>query len=133
MKNIRGFLSEKFQILEVKCSIYLNRRVFVSTSYLFPNQVITVPEKLHQTQQIEINTTTHQNIIYEQPQDHTKYKHCQNYRLMMVRCKNYCEGRRNGALNRFRWYQMFILGSNVVIIQYNCSACPVKETSQKSM
>ena len=29
MKNIRVFLSENFQILEVKFSIYLNRRVFV--------------------------------------------------------------------------------------------------------
>ena len=29
MKNIRVFLSENFQILEVKLSIYLNRRVFV--------------------------------------------------------------------------------------------------------
>ena len=29
MKNIRVFLSEKFQFLEVKCSIYLNRHVFV--------------------------------------------------------------------------------------------------------
>ena len=29
MKNIRVFLSENFQFLEVKVSIYLNRRVFV--------------------------------------------------------------------------------------------------------
>ena len=29
MKNIRVFLSEKFQFLEVKFFIYLNRRVFV--------------------------------------------------------------------------------------------------------
>ena len=29
MKNIRFFLSENFQCLEVKFSIYLNRRVFV--------------------------------------------------------------------------------------------------------
>ena len=29
MKNIRDFFSENFQFLEVKCSIYLNRRVFV--------------------------------------------------------------------------------------------------------
>ena len=29
MKNIRVFSSENFQILEVKFSIYLNRRVFV--------------------------------------------------------------------------------------------------------
>ena len=29
MKNIRGFLFENFQFLEVKFSIYLNRRVFV--------------------------------------------------------------------------------------------------------
>ena len=29
MKNIRIFVSEDFQFLEVKVSIYLNRRVFV--------------------------------------------------------------------------------------------------------
>ena len=29
MKNISVFLSEKFRFLEVKLSIYLNRRVFV--------------------------------------------------------------------------------------------------------
>ena len=29
MKNIRFFLSENFQFLEVNFSIYLNRRVFV--------------------------------------------------------------------------------------------------------
>ena len=29
MKNIRFFLSEMFQFLEVKFSIYLNKRVFV--------------------------------------------------------------------------------------------------------
>ena len=29
MKNIRVFLSENFQFLEVKFSVYLNRRVFV--------------------------------------------------------------------------------------------------------
>ena len=29
MKNIRDFLSENFQFLEEKFSIYLNRRVFV--------------------------------------------------------------------------------------------------------
>ena len=29
MKNIRVFLSENFQFLEVKFSIYLNRHVFV--------------------------------------------------------------------------------------------------------
>ena len=32
MKNIRVFLSENFQFLEVKFSIYLNRRVFVMNS-----------------------------------------------------------------------------------------------------
>ena len=30
MKNITIFLSENFQFLEVKLSIYLNRRVFVN-------------------------------------------------------------------------------------------------------
>ena len=32
MKNIRFFLSENFQFLEVKFSKYLNRRVFVMTT-----------------------------------------------------------------------------------------------------
>ena len=32
MKNIRVFLSENFQFLEVKFSIHLNRRVFVMYS-----------------------------------------------------------------------------------------------------
>ena len=31
MKNIRVFLSENFQFLEVKFSLYLNRRVFIMT------------------------------------------------------------------------------------------------------
>ena len=34
MKNIRVFLSENFQFLEVKFSIYLNRRVFVMLLYI---------------------------------------------------------------------------------------------------
>ena len=32
MKNIRIFVSENFQFLEVKVSIYMNRRVFVMNS-----------------------------------------------------------------------------------------------------
>ena len=34
MKNIRGFYPNLFQFLEVKCSIYLNRRVFVMASLI---------------------------------------------------------------------------------------------------
>ena len=34
MKKYQGFLSENFQFLEVKFSIYLNRRVFVMTEGL---------------------------------------------------------------------------------------------------
>ena len=34
MKNIRVFLSENFQFLAVKFSIYLNRRVFINGSHL---------------------------------------------------------------------------------------------------
>ena len=33
MKNIRVFLPENFQFLEVKFSLYLNRRVFVMMAY----------------------------------------------------------------------------------------------------
>ena len=32
MKNIRVFLSENFQFLQVKFSLYLNRRIFVMFS-----------------------------------------------------------------------------------------------------
>ena len=39
MKNIRVFLSENFQFLEVKFSIYLNRRVFVMYHTLAPLDV----------------------------------------------------------------------------------------------
>ena len=35
MKNIGGFVSENFQFLEVKFSIYLNRRVFVMGQWKF--------------------------------------------------------------------------------------------------
>ena len=41
MKNIEGFLSENFQFLEMKFSMYWNRRVFVMG--LFARQ----PEILH--------------------------------------------------------------------------------------
>ena len=34
MKNIGVFVSENFQFLEVKFSIYLNRRVFVMNCFL---------------------------------------------------------------------------------------------------
>ena len=34
MKNIRVFLSENFQVLEVKFSIYLNRRVSVMLLFI---------------------------------------------------------------------------------------------------
>ena len=34
MKNIRVFVSENFQFLEVKFSIYFNRRVFVMSEKL---------------------------------------------------------------------------------------------------
>ena len=35
MKNIRFFLSENFMFLEVKFSIYLNKRVFVMSRLFF--------------------------------------------------------------------------------------------------
>ena len=47
MKNIRDFLSENLQFLEVKLSIYLNRRVFVMMSYFLLN----VPQKKKKQQQ----------------------------------------------------------------------------------
>ena len=40
MKNIRVFLSEKFRFLEVKFSMYLNRRVFVMSLTFSMRQLI---------------------------------------------------------------------------------------------
>ena len=37
MKNILSLLSENFQFLEMKSSIYLNRRVFVMNEHIFSN------------------------------------------------------------------------------------------------
>ena len=37
MKNIRVFVSENFQFLEVKFFIYLNRRVFVMNNHFLIN------------------------------------------------------------------------------------------------
>ena len=39
MKNIRVFLSENFQFLEVKFSLYLNRHVFVMISQIHPSEL----------------------------------------------------------------------------------------------
>ena len=41
MKKNQSFLSENFQFLEVKFSIYLNRRVFVTTRNLLNSYVPT--------------------------------------------------------------------------------------------
>ena len=40
MKNIRDFLSENFQFLEVKISTYLNRRVFVMQTALYTSSEV---------------------------------------------------------------------------------------------
>ena len=50
MKNIRVFLSENFQFLEVKFSIYLNRHVFV-----MPNTTNTIAQT-HKTSTTQITT-----------------------------------------------------------------------------
>ena len=48
MKNIRFFLSENFQFLEVKVSIYLNRRVFVMrTNVHGPTDVRVIEVRLY--------------------------------------------------------------------------------------
>ena len=39
-KNYQGFLSENFQFLEVKFSIFLNRHVFVMFNSIFPSLII---------------------------------------------------------------------------------------------
>ena len=41
MKKYQSFLSENFQFLEMKFSIYLNRRVFVMSSARPPASVVT--------------------------------------------------------------------------------------------
>ena len=43
MKNIRIFVSENFQFLEVKVSIYLNRRVFVMFIILYNILLLKAP------------------------------------------------------------------------------------------
>ena len=43
MKNIRVFVSENFQFLEVKFSIYLNRGVFVMHLHKYSKQEPTTP------------------------------------------------------------------------------------------
>ena len=48
MKNIRIFVSENFQFLEVKVSIYLNRRVFVMCGQgLCCSQTLCFEERIH--------------------------------------------------------------------------------------
>ena len=42
MKNVRVFFSEKFQFLEVKFSIYLNRHVYVMFCYKLPTDDLRV-------------------------------------------------------------------------------------------
>ena len=53
MKNIRVFLSENFQFLQVKFSIYLNRRVYVmviincivrKTFFLFYHVILNISQ-----------------------------------------------------------------------------------------
>ena len=46
MKNIRIFLSEKFQFLVVKFSIYLNRRVFVMNSQFLIYMAFAIPRDI---------------------------------------------------------------------------------------
>ena len=45
MKNIRFYLSENFQFLEVKFSVYLNKRVFVMQTSL----LLTCMKSLNKT------------------------------------------------------------------------------------
>ena len=47
MKNIRVFLSEIFQFLEVNFSIYLNRRVFVMSKKYQPLHHADISEELN--------------------------------------------------------------------------------------
>ena len=47
MKNIRIFVSENFQFLEAKVSIYLNRRVFVMGHFCICRRTENVKTRLH--------------------------------------------------------------------------------------
>ena len=47
MKKYQSFLSENFQFLEVKFSIYSNRRVFVMYVYIFQPERIDIFVSLH--------------------------------------------------------------------------------------
>ena len=47
MKNIRLFLSENYQVLEVKLSIYLNRRVFVMSGLSTASTTCTCTFYIH--------------------------------------------------------------------------------------
>ena len=47
MQNIREFLFENFQFLEVKISTYLNRRVFVMYSLHYENMHIQIYWKFY--------------------------------------------------------------------------------------
>ena len=53
MKNISFFLSENFQFLEVKFSIYLNRRVFVMGRNLTTEPFITFPSSRYDLNNVE--------------------------------------------------------------------------------
>ena len=44
MKNIGDFYLKIFSFLEVKFSIYLNRRVFVMNKFPYPNDVLVIPQ-----------------------------------------------------------------------------------------
>ena len=59
MKIIRVFLSENFQFWKVKCSIYLNRRVFVMLR-LPPNSQLC--SAVGPTTSVDIQTTNIKNI-----------------------------------------------------------------------
>ena len=45
MKNIRIFVSENFQFLEVKVSIYLNRRVFIMVLDAIDGKLCLLPNR----------------------------------------------------------------------------------------
>ena len=45
MKNIRIFVSENFQFLEVKVSMYLNRRVFVMVPDAIDGKLCLLPNR----------------------------------------------------------------------------------------
>ena len=61
-EKYQSFLSENFQFLEVKFSIYLNRRVFVMIFFLFLHKYLMGTQKCLLLMSISLNGCFHGEI-----------------------------------------------------------------------